>query len=130
MEELLFLGVAMTHPSLTPAQALKVQAAESLETECPQAYSCKDTNSGQRQATHSTQDACFPPCLSLLALELWDSGHEGKGQKELELLPHFWLWLWLSNDGSNKRTAGNKMFIEPLPCARHPLFHFILSIAG
>lgn len=82
-----------------------------------------------RSKSHSPSTMLPSPIVPLLALELWDTGLEGKGQKGLELLPRFWLQLLLSNDASNKRAAGKRMFTEPIPCARHPLFHFILPIA-
>lgn len=65
MEELLFLGVAMTHLSLTPAQALKVQAAESLETECPRPILAK-TQIQARGKPHTPHRmlASLPACPS------------------------------------------------------------------
>lgn len=75
-----------------------------------------------RSESHTPPTILPSPIVPLLALELWDTGLEGKGQKGLELLPRFWLQLLLSN----RRAAGKRMFAEPIPCARHPLFHFIL----
>lgn len=79
-----------------------------------------------RSESHTPPTMLPSPIVPLLALELWDTGLEGKGQKGLELLPRFWLQLLLSNDAGNKIAAGKRMFAEPIPCARHPLFHFIL----